>query len=86
VRILEGVGVERLLLDGGKVAGVETSRGTFLAGTVISTQNIWATEIERWTGIASPVVPERHAVLALEAASPYTFQMPVYKDLGSPGM
>lgn len=86
VRILEGVEVERLLLDGGKVAGVETSQGTFLSGTVISTQNIWATDIERWTGIASPVVPERHAVLALEAASPYTFEMPVYKDLGSPGM
>ncbi|MWL91933.1 MULTISPECIES: FAD-binding oxidoreductase [Cupriavidus] len=87
VRILEGVEVERLLLENGKVAGVETSQGTFRASTVISTQNIWATDIERWTGIASPVVPERHAVLALEEdANPYTFQMPVYKDLGSPGM
>ncbi len=87
VRIMEGVEVETLLLEGGKVVGVATSQGTFLAGTVISTQNIWATDIERWTGIASPVVPERHAVLALEASSsPYTFQMPVCKDLGSPGM
>lgn len=87
VKIMEGVEVEQLLLDGGKVVGVQTSKGTFGATTVISTQNIWATDIERWTGIPTPVAAERHAVLALEAPeAPYTFQMPVYKDLGSPGM
>lgn len=86
VKIMEGVNVERLLVEGGKVVGVETTRGSFRSDTVISTQNIWATDIERWTGIPSPVVPERHAVLALEGPAPYTFQMPVFKDLGSAGM
>jgi sarcosine oxidase subunit beta len=33
-----------------------------------------------------PVKPERHTVLALEGPQPYTFAMPVFKDLGSPGM
>ena len=86
VKIVEGVEVQRLLHDQGRVTGVETSAGTFHAGTVISTQNIWARDIERWTGIPSPVAAERHTVLALEGPQPYTFQMPVYKDLGSPGM
>lgn len=86
VKIIEGVEVEKLLLDGRKVTGVQTSQGTFLAETVISTQNIWATDIERWTGVPTPVKAERHAVLALEGPQPYTFQMPVYKDLGSSGM
>jgi sarcosine oxidase subunit beta len=87
VKIIEGVEVQQLLLSDGKVVGVETSRGRFMSGTVVSTQNIWATDIERWTGVATPVKAERHAVLALEEKdSPYTFQMPVYKDLGSPGM
>ena len=86
VQIIEGVEVQRLLHDGGHVTGVETSQGTFHAGTVVSTQNIWARDIERWTGIASPVAAERHTVLALQGPQPYTFQMPVYKDLGSPGM
>lgn len=86
VKIVEGVEVHRLLLEGGKVAGVETSQGTFHAPTVVSAQNIWATDIERWTGIPSPVVPERHSVLALEGPEAYTFRMPVYKDLGSAGM
>jgi sarcosine oxidase subunit beta len=86
VRILEGVQVQRLLLDAGRVAGVDTSAGRFAAGTVVSAQNIWAAEIEGWTGIASPVIAERHRVLALEAPEPYTYAMPVYKDLGSEGM
>ena len=86
VKIMEGVEVQRLLHTAGRVTGVETSVGTFHAPLVISTQNIWATDIERWTGIPTPVKPERHAVLALEGPEAYSFKMPVYKDLGSAGM
>ena len=86
VKIMEGVEVHRLLLENGRVSGVDTARGRYTAGTVVSAQNIWATDIERWTGIASPVTPERHSVFALEGPESYTFAMPVYKDLGSEGM
>lgn len=44
--------------------GVQNSQRTFRSGTAISTQTIWARNIERWTGIASPVRAERHAVLS----------------------
>ncbi len=90
VRIVEGEEVQTLLRDsgsnGGRVVGVETARGRFTSDTVISAQNIWARDIERWTGIASPVSAERHAVLALRGPQAYTPRMPVYKDLGSAGM
>jgi len=87
VRLLEGVEVHALLHEGGRVTGVQTSQGRFHAPRVVSTQNIWAVDIERWTGIPTPVAGERHAVLALDCpATPYTYEMPVYKDLGSPGM
>ena len=86
VRILEGVEVQRLLVQQGQVTGVETSHGRFDSPLVISAQNIWATDIERWTGIATPVRAERHRVFALQGPLPYTYAMPVYKDLGSPGM
>ena len=87
VRIIEGVEVERLVLDaGGRVAGVDTSQGRFASATVVSAQNIWARDIERWTGIETPVRAERHSVLALAGPEPYAASMPVYKDLGSPGM
>ena len=86
VRFMEGVEVRQLLLNQGRVAGVDTSQGRFMAGSVVSAQNIWATDIARWTGIAMPVLPERHTVLALEGPQSYSAAMPVYKDLGSEGM
>ena len=86
VQIREGVSVHELLHAHGRVTGVDTSAGRFASTTVVSVQNIWATDIERWTGIPSPVRAERHRVLALRGPQPYTFNMPVYKDLGSAGM
>jgi sarcosine oxidase subunit beta len=86
VKFMEGVEVEQLLLNEGRVAGVATSQGRFTAGVVVSAQNIWATDIARWTGIATPVQPARHIALALEGPQPYSQAMPVYKDLGSEGM
>ncbi|QGZ66721.1 NAD(P)/FAD-dependent oxidoreductase [Paraburkholderia acidisoli] len=87
VTIRENVSVNQILFEGNRVVGVSTSAGDFAAGTVISTQNIWTPELAGWTGRNLPVMPERHAVLALECeAAKYTFSMPVFKDLASPGM
>ncbi len=86
VVLREGVPVQRLRLDGGRVTGVDTAQGRFDAAIVVSTQNIWATDIERWTGVATPVVPERHRLLALQGPAAYSREMPVYKDLASPGL
>ena len=73
----------RLMLEGRRVVGVATPAGPALCDTVVSTQNIWTREL----ACPMPVVPERHAVLALECAeAPYTSVMPVFKDLSSPGM
>jgi sarcosine oxidase subunit beta len=68
------------------VVGVQTEQGRIDAGVVVSTQNIWAREIEHWTGIGSPVSAERHQVLALDGPQAYTPAMPVFKDLASAGM
>jgi len=86
VTVKEGVSVERVIVENGRVAGVETSAGRFMSNTVISTQNIWTPELAAWTGLTLPVRAERHTVLALEGPQPYTYNMPVFKDLASPGM
>jgi sarcosine oxidase, subunit beta len=86
VKIMEGVEVQRLLMEAGKVTGVQTSEGVFTCAMVISTQNIWSQDIARWTGVVSPVTAERHAVIALQGPQAYSFKMPVFKDLGSEGM
>ncbi|SIO72108.1 Glycine/D-amino acid oxidase [Burkholderia sp. GAS332] len=86
VKIMEGVTVTGVLREGRKVVGVETTAGQFSCGTLISTQNIWTPEIAGWLNVDLPVKPERHTVLALECDASYTFKMPAFKDLGSPGM
>lgn len=86
VKFLEGERVTRLNLLHSCVSGVETSKCVHSAPVVISTQNIWANELAEWTGIHVPLMPERHKVIALEGPEAYTYGMPVYKDLGSPGM
>ena len=86
VQIREGVTVEGLVREGGRVTGVRTAQGLETAACVISTQNIWSPQLALWTGIEVPLAPERHSVLALEGPEAYTYRMPVYKDLGSPGM
>ncbi|SCK08515.1 Glycine/D-amino acid oxidase [Variovorax sp. HW608] len=87
VKVREGVTVNKLVLEGSRVVGVSTSAGDFACDTLVSTQNIWTADLAKWVGQTMPVVPERHAVLALDCAdAPYTFAMPVFKDLSSPGM
>ena len=86
VRIAEGEAVLGLVREGARVVGVETARARHGAAVVVSVQNIWSDELGRWTGIEVPLVAERHAVLALQGPLPYTRDMPVYKDLASPGM
>jgi sarcosine oxidase, subunit beta len=87
VKIIEGATVTDVLREGRRVTGVETSAGNFSCGTLISTQNIWTPELAGWIGVPLPVKPERHTVLALECdEGAYTFKMPAFKDLGSPGM
>ena len=86
VQLREGVRVQALLREGGRVTGVRTDQGVASAPCVISTQSIWAHDLAQWTGISVPLTPERHRVIALQGPQAYTYQMPVYKDLGSPGM
>jgi len=86
VRFREGVSVTGLKRSGSRITGVHTDQGDVDAGLVVSAQNIWTPELEAVTGLSLPVTPERHAVFALEGPAPYTHAMPVYKDLGSPGM
>ncbi|WP_018150803.1 NAD(P)/FAD-dependent oxidoreductase [Leeia oryzae] len=87
VDVKQGVAVTGLIKQGNKVVGIQTTDGEFYSSHIVSTQNIWSGVLKEWTGIDIPLVPERHAVMSLECAgAAYTYEMPVYKDLGSPGM
>jgi len=87
VTLREGMAVTGLEFDGGRVVGVVCGDEVFGAEHVISVQNVWTGELSAWTGVPLPLAIERHAVVSLDArAAPYTRQMPVFKDLATPGL
>lgn len=86
VKIMQGTQAQGLLREAHRVTGVRTSAGDFYADHVVSTQNIWAHQLSKWLGVDIPLKAERHIVLALEAQQAYTQEMPVFKDMVSPGM
>lgn len=86
VKIRQNTQALGLIRNGNRVTGVKTSAGDFYAGHVVSTQNIWAHQLEKWLGVEIALKAERHIVLALEAERAYTQEMPVFKDMVSPGM
>ncbi len=86
-RIREGAAVTGLARSGDRVTGVLCDSEHIGADRVVCVQNVWSGELARWSGIALPLTIERHAVMSLETrAAPYTRHMPVFKDLGSPGL
>jgi len=85
--VRENTDVTGLAISGGGVTGVQCGDETIGADRVLCVQNVWSGELARWTGVTLPLAIERHAVLSLEtAADPYTRAMPVFKDLGVPGL
>jgi len=55
VVVAEDCAVDRILVDGSKVAGVKTERGTVRADTVVCAAGVWATRLLRDVGIDLPV-------------------------------
>lgn len=62
--IREGLGVDRVLMDGDRAVGVETSEGRFEADAVILAAGAWARGLAESTGIELAVGGERLQVAA----------------------
>lgn len=70
VEILTNTNVEQLLAGEGKIRGVITNRGEFLAPLVINCANGWAPSISAQVGDEIPVYPERHQIMVSEPVGP----------------
>ena len=66
VRLREGVTVERLVTEGERVAGVETTDGRLEAPRVVAAAGAWSTKVGGASALA-PVRPVRGQILVLEA-------------------
>ena len=58
--------VTGLRTAGGRIAGVETTKGYVEAATVINAAGFNASKIARMAGVDVPVLPERHQILITE--------------------
>jgi 4-methylaminobutanoate oxidase (formaldehyde-forming) len=65
-RILEGVRVERFLVEDGRVAGLETTAGTIRCERAAICAGIWSRALGRLAGVNVPIWPSRHCYFLTE--------------------
>jgi sarcosine oxidase, subunit beta len=63
--ILEGTVVTQILTQHGRVVGVRTMQGDMHAPVVVLAANVWSVPLALALGIALPITPTRHPMLAL---------------------
>jgi sarcosine oxidase subunit beta len=64
-------GVRRVLLDKGRVAGVETDRATYRAPVVVDAAGPFSRELCKTAGVDIPVSPDSHEAAITEPVQPF---------------
>lgn len=80
-KVIEGVKVERILIEGGRAVGVVTDRGDVRAGTVVIAAGMWSYELGRRHGVNLPLHAAEHFYIVTEAIRGLPGNMPVLRLL-----
>lgn len=83
VTVKTGCAATGLIVEGGKVKGVETADGPLHAETVVAAIGPWSRALTDGIGLDIPLEVSRHTVLTLRAEAPYAPNLPVVKDLAT---
>ncbi len=78
--IIEHVKVDEVLVEGGKVSGVRTDRGTITADVVVNAAGMWARELGRQNGVGVPLHACEHYYLVTEAIDNLPSDLPVLRS------
>ena len=73
----------RILVEDGRVAGVETARGTIRTERVILTAGVWSRELAATAGLDLPVTPERRFMFFTEPAPSFPAELPLTIDFST---
>jgi sarcosine oxidase subunit beta len=78
--ILEGIEVKRILLEGSRATGVQTTGDRFQAGTIVLATGPWAAQLAGQVGLQLPVQASRTQVALLRRPADFGKAGPVYGD------
>ncbi len=79
-KVLEETGVTGILTEGGKIAGVETSRGTIMCDAVAICTGLWSRKTAAMAGATAPIWPCEHFYLLTKPVEGITGNMPTLSD------
>ena len=82
-RIVQGTTVQRVVVDSGRVVGVETTRGHISTSTVICAAGIWSGELAATAGVEIPVRAERRHVYLTVGADGLPSELPLTIDFAT---
>jgi glycine/D-amino acid oxidase-like deaminating enzyme len=83
VRILEGTPVTGIVVEHGRVAGVQTPAGAVAARLVVNAAGPWAPLVGRMAGLELPVDPRRRHIFVTDAFEGVRHPLPLVTDTGS---
>jgi sarcosine oxidase subunit beta len=81
VHIEEQTLVTGLQIQGGRIVGVETSRGSISAPVVVNVAGAWGAQVARMAGIELPIQPFRRQVFVTESFEPIPKPVPMILDM-----
>ena len=82
-RVEQSSAVERILVEGGSVAGVETVRGRIDTDCVVLTAGVWSRALAATVELDLPVEPERRFMHVTGAAPDFPQRLPLTVDFSS---
>jgi sarcosine oxidase, subunit beta len=82
-QIEQSCAVTRILVDAGRVTGVETARGRIATDRVVLTAGVWSRELAATAGFELPVEPERRYMFFTEDAPSFPRELPLTIDFGT---
>jgi sarcosine oxidase subunit beta len=83
VRVLEGIPVTGIVIEHGRVAGVQTPAGAIATRLVVNAAGPWAPLVGRMAGLELPVDPRRRHIFVTAAFEGIRHPLPLVTDTGS---
>lgn len=80
VTVETGTAVTGVTVDQGRVTGVETTEGTYEAGTVVNAAGPWAPRIDEMVGISKPLRHTYGPILVLQSDADVTLPLTLFES------